>query len=299
MKIKALLVLILLPAIVYSQTAGNSGLSFLKLGFGARNVAMGDAGNAVSDDVTALFYNPAKLALNDGSEIMLMHNQWIQDVSSELLGVRSTVFNIPFAFGFNVTSVSGIEVRTKPGEAESSFNANYFFGSFSSGYKFSENFSTGFTIKYLYEGLVADEANGWGFDVGITYLTPLKGLTASAVLKNLGGMNALRNEETKLPTEVRAGGAYNFSFGDSHFSAVAGTELLTYTSTDDIHLNFGAEVIYDEVVALRGGYQSGFESRSFTGGIGIRWGNLKFDYAFQPFQYGLGSANLFSVQFSF
>jgi hypothetical protein len=296
---KLLFIILIVPFFILPQSAGNSGLSFLKLGFGARNVAMGDAGNAISDDVTTLFYNPAKLALNPKSEIMLMHNEWIQDVRSEILGVRSSVFGIPFAFGFNVTSVTGIEARTIPGEPESTFDANYFFGSLSTGYKFNEYFSTGFTVKYLYEGLIADEANGWGFDLGLTYLTPLKGLTASAVVRNLGGMNALRNEKTTLPTELRAGGSYLFDFNDSHFQVIAGTELMTYTSTDDIHINIGAEIMYDEVIALRGGYQSGFESRAFTGGIGIKWGNLKFDYALQPFTYGLGTANLFSLQFSF
>ena len=77
-----------------AQTAGNSGLSFLKLGFGARNIALGDAGTALSTDVTALFYNPAALAINPASEIMLMHNEWIQDVRSEILGARTLIFRI-------------------------------------------------------------------------------------------------------------------------------------------------------------------------------------------------------------
>ena len=49
----------ILPISIFSQSAGSSGLSFLKFGFGARNVAMGDAGAAASNDVTSLFYNPA------------------------------------------------------------------------------------------------------------------------------------------------------------------------------------------------------------------------------------------------
>ena len=31
---------------MFAQSAGNTGLSFLKYGFGARNIAMGDAGTA-------------------------------------------------------------------------------------------------------------------------------------------------------------------------------------------------------------------------------------------------------------
>ena len=86
---------------------------------------------------------------------------------------------------------------------------------------------------------------------------------------------------------------------DSKFDLNTVAELHKYTKTDDTHFNLGAEVIYDGVVALRGGYQSGYESRSFTGGIGLIWGSLRFDYAFLPFTLGLGSANLFSLQFRF
>ncbi len=119
---------------VFAQSAGNSGLSFLKIGFGARNIAMGDVGTTVSNDVSSLFYNPARLAGNTGNEILLMHNQWIQDVRSELLGAKTNLFGLPFALGLNVTNIGNIEVRTKPGDPLTTFDANYFFGSLSTGF---------------------------------------------------------------------------------------------------------------------------------------------------------------------
>jgi len=39
--------------------------------------------------------------------------------------------------------------------------------------------------------------------------------------------------------------------------------------------------------------------RGLTAGIGLKWGNLNFDYAFVPFSLGLGDASLFSVSFIF
>ena len=83
------------------------------------------------------------------------------------------------------------------------------------------------------------------------------------------------------------------------FDVISVLELQKYLDTDDIHLNLAAEVFYDKLIALRVGYQTGYESRGFTGGLGLRWGNLGFDYAFLPFSLGLGSANLFSLQFRF
>lgn len=284
---------------VNAQSAGNTGLSFLKFGFGARNIAMGDAGTSASNDLTALFYNPAKLNINSDNEILVMHNEWIQDVRSEVLGAKTNIFGLPFAFGFNVTSVSDIQLRTKAGEPDALFDANYFYGSISTGFEVYENISTGITAKYLYEGLLSDEATGYGFDLGLFYKTEMEGLTFSGVVKNLGSMNKLRSEETKLPSEIRIGPAYNFDLGENKFDAIVAGEFQKYLDTDDIHFNLGGEVLYDNLLALRGGYQTGFESKGFTAGLGLMWGSLKFDYAFLPFSLGLGSANLFSVQIKF
>jgi len=296
---KTLITIILLSSLSLAQSAGNSGLAFLKFGFGARNIAMGDAGSTASNDLSAMYYNPSRLVSLVGNEVMFMHNEWIQDVRSEVGGIKWNIFSLPFAVGFNVTTVSDIEVRDKPGDPVSKFNANYFFGSLSSGFTVVEDLDFGATIKYLYEGILNDESTGFGFDFGLNYLTPVKGLTASAVIKNIGSMNKLRIEKTKLPSELRFGGAYNFGLETAKLAFILATEFQKYLDTDDIHINGGGEIIYNQTFAARVGYQSGYESRDFTGGVGIMWGNFRLDYAYMPFSLGLGNANLFSVQFKF
>jgi len=297
---KILLFSLISSITVFAQSAGNTGLSFLKYGFGARNIAMGDAGNALSNDLTGLFYNPARLALTDRSEVLFMHNEWIQDVSSEVIGAKTILWGVPFAVGFNVTSVKDIPFRTIPSpDPITNFSANYFYGSLSTGFFVTKEISFGASFKYLYEGLLNDEASGFGFDFGLNYLLPYQGLTASMVVKNIGSMNALRNESTKLPTEFRFGTAYTYTLEDSKFDFTGGAEFQKYLDTEDNHFNFGGEVLYDKLIAARAGYQTGYESRGFTAGIGLMWGNLKFDYAFLPFSLGLGNANLFSLQFKF
>ncbi len=296
---KTFIIILLASSISLAQSAGNSGLAFLKFGFGARNIAMGDAGATASNDLSALHYNPSRLVSFENNEVMFMHSEWIQDVRSEVGGVKWNMFNVPFAIGFNVTSVSDIEVRDKPGEPISKFNANYFLGSLSSGFAVIQDLDFGATIKYLYEGLLNDEATGFGFDAGLNYKTPVEGLTASAVIKNLGSTNALRNEETKLPAEFRIGGAYEFRIEETKLDFILAGEFQKYIDTDDIHLIGGGEAVYNKVFAARVGYQSGYEARGFTGGVGLSWGSLRLDYAFLPFSLGLGNANLFSIQFKF
>lgn len=295
---KFIVILILISSQVIAQSAGNTGLSFLKFGFGARNTAMGDVGNSVSNDLTALHYNPSRLYHSDKNEVIFTHNAWIQDVNSEMFGIKTFLWDIPFAVGFNVTSISDIEVRLNPGEPISKFNANYFYGSLSTAYKIDDGFTVGASLKYLYEGLLNDESTGFGFDFGVSYFLPFEGLSLSAVVRNIGSMNELRNQSTRLPSEIRVGSSYNFKLDDYKLDFVLAGEYQKYFDADD-HLNFGFEVLYDNLIALRGGYQTNYESRDLTAGIGLMWGNLKFDYSYIPFSLGIGSANLFSLGFKF
>ncbi len=296
---KTTLLIIIAASLMFPQSAGNTGLSFLKLGFGARNVAMGDAGSGTANDVTALNYNPANLAGIENTQLTFMHNSWIQDIRSELGGVKFNLFSLPFAIGFNVTTISDIQIREIAGDPISTFNANYFSGSLSTGFFLSDNLAFGTTIRYLYEGILNDEGEGFGFDFGLRYKTNIDGLFASAVIKNLGSMSPLRNEKTKLPSEIRIGPAYQFSFSDNLFKMSTAGEFQKYLDTDDIHFNLGAEVLYNDIFAVRAGYQTGYISKGLTVGAGIHWGNLIFDYALSPLSIGLGTGNSISLSFSF
>lgn len=296
---KIIFTILILSSISLAQSAGNTGLAFLKFGYGARNIALGDAGASVSNDLSALYYNPARLVTLDPNQVMFMHSQWIQDVTSEVGGIKWNMFNLPWAVGFNVTSVDDIEVREKPGEAISTFNANYFFMSLSSGFKVINDLDFGATVKYIYEGIFNDQSAGYGLDFGLNYITPIKGLTASTVIRNIGSMNNLSEVGTKLPLDFRLGAAYNYNIASTKLDIVATGEFQKYIDNDDIHFNTGAEFLYNNIFAARVGYQTGYEAKGFTAGIGIEWGSLRFDYAYVPFSFGLGDANQFSLQFSF
>jgi hypothetical protein len=296
---KILFTILLISSVSFAQSAGNTGLAFLKFGYGARNIAMGDAGSSASNDLSALYYNPSRLVSFEDNQAMFMHSEWIQDVTSEVGGIKWNMFNLPWAVGFNVTSVADIEVRERPGEAISSFNANYFFLSLSSGFKVIKDLDFGATVKYIYEGILNDQSVGYGLDFGLNYFTPVKGLTASTVIRNIGSMNALNLVGTTLPLDFRLGGAYNFNVQPSKLDFILTGEFQKYLDNDDIHFNTGAEAVYNETFAARVGYQTGYEARGFTAGIGIEWGSLRFDYAYTPFSLGLGNANQFSLQFSF
>ncbi|MCH7826376.1 MAG: PorV/PorQ family protein [Bacteroidetes bacterium] len=297
--IKILLLFILSVTAAYSQSAGESGLAFLKIGFGARNIAMGNAGAVFSKGVTAQFYNPAKLAYSDDKELIAMHNNWIQGIRSDVIGATTRILGIKIGIGVNITSVNDIEVRTKPGAALAKFDARFFSGNISTGFEIYDGIKIGVTYKYLYEQFFINEAKGNAWDFGLDYKTQIPNLTASFVIRNLGSMETLKTQETVVPTEIVAGANYLYNIPNKELSLILGGEIQRFTKTDKTHLNFGGEAVYKKLIAVRLGYQGGYDTRSFTYGFGLNWRNLTFDFAYVPFQLGLGSANLFSLRYKF
>ena len=58
--------ILILPSIASGQSkVGQAGAQFLEMGISARAVSMGEAFSAVSDDATAIHYNPAGLTQLD------------------------------------------------------------------------------------------------------------------------------------------------------------------------------------------------------------------------------------------
>ncbi len=296
--IKIIVLLISLSILGHSQSGGSNGLSFLKIGSGARNIALGDNGAVFANDVSAIFYNPAQLK-SGNPEIIFTHNAWIQDAATELLGIKFSLFDLPIGIGINSTSIKGIEVRTKPGPVETTFNTHYFFGSLSTAFSVIENLSTGITVKYLYEDIFYDNAEGIGIDFGLYYKTPLENLFVSAVVKNVGSMNQLQKEATKLPAEIRVGPIYQYDLPQYDVTLQAGGEYQKFLAQNDSHINFGTEILYNKMFALRLGYQTNYLSKDISGGLGIYWNQFSFDYAMTPFAYGLGQGQTISIKYSF
>ncbi len=283
---------------VFGQ-AGQAGLSFLKLGTSARGIAMADAMAASVRGPASLAYNPAGLAFRDSAvstELMFTHREWIADTRIEFLAGSVPVSNDQ-AIGLSITSttVPDIELRTQPGDPEGTFTARNFAAVGSYARAFGEDIVMGISLKFLYEKILIDEASGYGIDLGIQVATPVEHLKAGASIANLGSMNSLRNEATKLPAMLRAGPAYSLTFGDGAAVALMAADLLYVFPEKRAYVNRGGEVEFEKTVAVRGGYQFGSEGRGLTAGLGFRYGIARLDYAYAKLSEDLGDAHSFTV----
>jgi hypothetical protein len=77
------------------------------------------------------------------------------------------------------------------------------------GYKINKNLSVGVTGKYVFEKIYVDEAAGLAFDFGTNFSKD--NYSFAVVLSNLGSVDELKNQSSKLPTSVRIGGSYRLS----------------------------------------------------------------------------------------
>ncbi|MGE5315956.1 MAG: PorV/PorQ family protein [Acidobacteriota bacterium] len=295
MKTKFLaLVLLCSASTLFAQSAA-TGLSFLKLGVGARTIAMGETGAASSADASAPYYNPALLSFAAQTDLSLMHKEWIADISTEYFGAAIPGETVALGFSFNATNTGSIDVRTQPGDPAGTFNAHDMAITGSAGVKLSDELAIGISAKFLYEKLYVDEASGYAVDLGAAYrVSP--SLTLGAALSNLGSMNEMRNEALTLPSLLRAGASYAGTMSED-FAWRANAELVTIFKQSESHVHLGGEVSYDKTVALRAGYETGYDAKAFTGGIGVAYGMLAFDYAFVPFSSGFSTTHTFSLSF--
>ena len=286
---------ILFCSLLLSAQSIKTGLPFLKLGNDARSSAMGEAFTSIMNDHSSFYYNPASLR-SSNRQISLSHREGFAETTNDYLGATIPGEDVSFGFSAYTTSVNDIEVRLQPGDPEGTFGARN--GSIGAGAAFSvsDNILVGVAGKLLYEKIYVDEASGYGIDAGVLY-KGFENITVGMSLLNLGKMGILRSERSLLPTTLRLGASFNTLLSQDFSIVVAGDAVKT-VNDNGTHFLVGAESVYDSMFMLRAGFQTGYETKSISGGVGVFYGIVRFDYAFIPMT-GLFSPNhLFSLTFN-
>ncbi len=279
--------------------AGSTGFAFLKTGAGARASALGSAYSAVSDDVTGIYWNPAGTASVNTRQVHLSHHKWIEGVNSQVAAFILPTSKGSIGLGLMLNNVNGFERRTiastKPlGE----FSAHDFVFLVSYARNMSERFSVGMNIKYLHEKIYVETASGLVVDIGTKFLLLKSGLYLSAVIQNLGSTSELYNEKIELPKTIRVGSCYDLPFDFLNGTWLFTADYVQYLK-DTGYYHFGGEYATYNFLALRLGYQAGYDVKGATFGFGLFLKNFNLDYAYVPFDDDLGNSQRFSLTANF
>jgi len=302
LNLPALILLIGLCSPLALHAQGSTGLSFLKIGVGGRNIAMGDAAVAGGTNAEAAYYNPALIAASRSASVTIMHNKWFGDITTQYLGAAVPLEGWSFGVFVGLTSVPEIEIRTVPGEAEDTFDSHNFAAGFTAAMPLGEDVEIGITAKYVFEKILVHSADGYAFDLGIR-AQPFEGeilsrVVLGAAVSNLGSMSELHDESSKLPALARYGAAYSIPVQVTKGNLNIEVNGMTLFDNSKTHISIAGEIDYSRLLFIRAGYQSGFDVKDFTAGVGVAYSAVRFDYGYTPFKE-LGSAHTVSLSIIF
>lgn len=309
-----------------------SGAQSLNITPGARADGMGRAHVALPEDATANWWNPAALADRKDRVFSLMHAALVpglaDDVYYEFLGYSMPVegwggIGVSFIYLGYGKSIATDGTGRELGE----FTSYELSPQVSLGTNLAEGLSAGITLKYVYINLApkwatqdqqAGTGDTFGADIGMLYrmkALPLLGwpTNVGVNVQNLGPKIAYidQDQADDIGRNLKVGFATRFFGEDADPTGAAPgrfrgllaydiNQSLVYTDETPIH-NFGAEVSYDDMFALRMGYiqDTDGDITDTTFGVGFAVSRFTADYASVPQADGLDRVSKFSLSYNF
>jgi hypothetical protein len=180
-------------AAVSDNTAyGSTAAEFLLLGAGARGAALGGAFAAIANDVEALYWNPAGVALMERPGFTVGTYSYIADTRYSWAGLAFPMSGGQRAigihggtFGFSDQPVYTVENPEGDGQT---YSVNETYVGLTYSQNFSDRFSAGITGKFISDKLGETSGTGFAVDFGTNFhaLVGQRPIRASFVIQNLG-----------------------------------------------------------------------------------------------------------------
>jgi hypothetical protein len=230
---------------------GTTSAEFLLLGAGARGTALGSSFAAIATDVSALYYNPAGVAMLDRPGLMIGTYDYVADTRYSWGGVAFPFSGGARTLGFQLGTFGfkdqPIYTEDQPNGTGGTYSVNQTFVGATFAQNFSDRFSAGITAKYVDDRLGTVSGSAFAVDFGTNFHASLNNhpVKFSFVLANLGsnlsytgtglGGNVARDplpgedpvptlpqqanlltKDFPLPTTFRVGLAYDIITGENN-----------------------------------------------------------------------------------
>jgi hypothetical protein len=288
-----------------NKRAGTTGFSFLKLGVGAKAVAMGGAFTALADDPTAMYYNPAGLADQQGRQFLAGYHNYVLDMQSGYVAYTTSLkdshrigmFIDYLNFGdFTRTDVNGVPMDK--------FSGGDFLIGASFATRLTPALSGGFNIKYMHEAADTYGSDAFAVDLGLRMKMRDSLTTVGLSFFNLGGVfSGYTDHKDKLPMGVRGGVSHSLR----ELPLVIAIDGVL-PNDNDPYINVGTEFYKFQPLYLRLGYslfgenyKTGSDSDAwggFAAGFGLDFKEYHIAYAFMPY-LDLGSSHRVTISGGF
>lgn len=247
-------VLIAVVGITLIAVPGGAAPIIWELGTSARAMALGGAFSALADDESALFYNPAGLALLNTVTIAAFYHRVFEVVHH--VALTGTVRN----WGVQLIQIDTGSIESTNEFGNPSGELTHYAsqaGLVGVGVG-TESFSVGIRGKLSSEG----HETHWGVDAGA--LVQVKYVRVGLVVENLQGNAEL---------SVKLGGALIVPFSPRMTIAMA---LEAHGILDRPWFHIGLEASLNGV-----GLRVGYDGVAVSMGAGVRWNSLRLDWAYR------------------
>jgi hypothetical protein len=232
LKMFMLAAIVVLSGRVFAQ--GESAVPFLLIGPNSLNAGLGETGTGMVNDASAMFWNPAGLGFQKGTEISITHSPWLpglglSDLFYDYLCGKHYMKKLKGTIGASITYLNiGTIIQTDEfGNEIGSYQA--FDGALAVGYgtKVSNDLGVGIVTRFIYSKLAVDpvageQGTGTAYDLsfdlstlwkptktGVKFINNRLGIGVN--LSNIGPkVTYVDNAQADpLPTNLRLGFAYD------------------------------------------------------------------------------------------
>ncbi len=171
---------------------GTTAAEFLLLGASARGAALGTPFAAIANDVSALYYNPAGIALQRTAQFQASAYDYVAETDYAWGGLsfpfdgRSKAVGFQFGtFGFGDQPIYTVD---QPEGTGAVYSVSETFVGATYAQNFSDRFSAGLTAKFIFDNLGGAKGNAFAVDFGTNFHSRLGGhpINFSFTLQNLG-----------------------------------------------------------------------------------------------------------------
>ena len=281
-------ILLLMFSAVRAQGAGTTAATFLKLGVGAKNIAMGETG-ATDMGPDALHWNPAGISEIEGNTVSFSHAMLLSDI-----GFENASYCTRFPFGamgisFDYLTMPAIDRYDNTGTRQKdSFTPMDAAGAVTYANTFGP-IPLGVTLRYIYSQLDEKAADAVSCDVGAFFhrliFPESDRFRIGLVVQNIGTPMKFVNESFSLPTNVKFGVSYILN--ENLNAEVDVNQALGTKAIGNAGIEYSYSFSEDIWLMVRGGVKSNTEGlggvTGLTGGIGFTYQKISVDYAYVPY----------------
>lgn len=315
--IRLYLIICLISSFCYPLAAQDtgSGLDFLNIGPTARSLALSEGTAAAITGPSAIYSNPSLLALDQKNSVEVNYTLWISNVSNQFAAINYRHQRMAYAFGVYNSGSGGFEARDTPRSLAVPFSVGYL--SLAGAIAYSKGpFAFGISTQYLREEIYQYIANGYAVNAGIAASFMDERILAGISLKNLGEMESLDQQSTRLPSSLNIG--LRTDLIEFSSSGLNDLPVLISISGDwqkpleenpgfdfrngepkEGYFTLATEMNAGELFHIQAGYRFGPTERPIGFGLGITIEPLRVNYAMIPFSTGYGTVHSFGVQYYF